>query len=838
MLLFELLQMLDFTAIGSTNLMPLDISSAILKEKLSVMILSSILYSKKNDERSRSFSVSGLDLSYSEFHHPEILQLPGKMVSEYPRLFFFIQRNEKKLRVSLDDPECLSFTEIPETLYGKYKYVNVKPNAKIEEVSLFEATRNIEESTEQQRIEELFSYFWNTGNVGNTDDKGDAPFSSYKTPLNAQRFSENLQKAAKANADEFKSFQVQLAKWYKSGFPRYLKEFKFMKGRDDGLDYPCETNSVSSTIPLPVFYEPIGPMAYDVCDYHTKPQTRLQRLFFNDGCGLREALIPTTLITGHARGHFAMTIVPNQEILPLWNAERIGSKKTDTVVICGCIQDAEALQRANAGFENVAFAGIMGDQLEQVNFAPLSGKRVAFLISNHNGGSLEDAYEETEKVFSYIRERIEAKEYAFYQRQVNYPDSTSTIATPEALASAYYHHCPEVDPDSMLLPMDDYEFNTMLAKIKQRAEPFWIKPAGMPSPEESRVDDFLVRGILYKGMTTLFAGRSGAKKTHFALTLGRYVVAGDNPFLRDRFWTRAQPSGYPKKVVYWCFDDISERELKKMNYIYKKNLPPKFADNFFIESAPEAVLNPDIKNIQKEMVKYAFKGQLGLPVELLIIDTLSDLKGQQHTVDALKLLSDFKKLMMPDLAILVLHHITDVGNIRGGSGVKRGPRIAMTLKRDKDKDEKEVFNLTYADSTNISLAPEEKKTFSFVFDDLEVKVFDPEFKRKEMRQKLADYYRTKDYMKYTNDEVGVLLGYSGRTIQGKSDGKNKATEAEAQNTTEASTSDEAPSNVVDNTQNAYGSGSKRTKAKLRKVVSPEENAGEKTHSKRKKRSKE
>jgi hypothetical protein len=136
------------------------------------------------------------------------------------------------------------------------------------------------------------------------------------------------------------------------------------------------------------------------------------------------------------------------------------------------------------------------------------------------------------------------------------------------------------------------------------------------------------------------------------------------------------------------------------------------------------------------------------------------------------------------------------------------------------------------------LAPEEKKTFSFVFDDLEVKVFDPEFKRKEMRQKLADYYRTKDYMKYTNDEVGVLLGYSGRTIQGKSDGKNKATEAEAQNTTEASTSDEAPSNVVDNTQNAYGSGSKRTKAKLRKVVSPEENAGEKTHSKRKKRSKE
>ena len=525
MLLFETLQKVDFSAVGSTNLMPLDIRSAVLKEKLSVLILSSILHSRKNDERSRAFSASSPEFSYSEFHHPELLQLPGRMVSEYPRLFFFVQRNEKRLWVSLDNPECLGFTEITETPYERYKFVNVKPNAKIEEVSLFDATRNIEESTEQQRIEELFSYFWNMGNIGNIDDKGDTPFSSYKIPLNAQRFSDNLQKAAKANADDFESFQIQLAKWYKSGFPRYLKEFKNMKGRNDGLLNSCETNSISNTIPSPVFYEPIGSMAYDVCDYHTKPQTRLQRLFFNDGCGLREALIPTTLITGHERGHFAMTTVPNQEMLPLWNHERIMSKATDTVVICGCIQDAEALQRANADFENVAFAGIMGDELERVNFAPLSGKNVAFLISNHNGGSLEDAYEETEKVFIYIRDRIEAKEYAFYQRKVNYPDSTSTIATPEALASAYYHHSPEVEPDSMLLPMDEYEFNTMLAKIRQRAEPFWIKPASTSDMLESRVDDFLVRGILYKGMTTLFAGRSGPKKTHFALILGRYVVA-------------------------------------------------------------------------------------------------------------------------------------------------------------------------------------------------------------------------------------------------------------------------------------------------------------------------
>ena len=174
-------------------------------------------------------------------------------------------------------------------------------------------------------------------------------------------------------------------------------------------------------------------------------------------------------------------------------------------------------------------------------------------------------------------------------------------------------------------------------------------------------------------------------------------------------------------------------------------------------------MNPSIKCIQDKMMKYAFMGQPGLPVELLIIDTLSDLKGQEHSVDSLKLLADFKKLVMPDLAILVLHHITDRGGIRGGSGIKRGPRIALSLKRDKD--EPDVFNLTYADSTNASLAPEEKETFSFKFDDLGVKEHNPTYTRAEMRQKLAQYYKNEDYNHYTNDEIGVLLGYTGRTIQ-------------------------------------------------------------------------
>ena len=86
------------------------------------------------------------------------------------------------------------------------------------------------------------------------------------------------------------------------------------------------------------------------------------------------------------------------EQVPLWNVRRIMKEATDTVVICGCIQDAEALQRANgAKNENVIFTGFVGDKLDRVDFSPLNEKNVVFLISNHNGMSMADAYFEAEK---------------------------------------------------------------------------------------------------------------------------------------------------------------------------------------------------------------------------------------------------------------------------------------------------------------------------------------------------------------------------------------------------------------------------------------------------------
>ena len=781
----EIVKDIDFGAVGSTDLEPLDFKSAILKEKLSVMLFAKCCSTAKTAPD---------NLLYSEFRHPyiennslirftvesgrNVYSAPVSLSKEIPRITWTKEE-------TVTNPKGV-------ILVPGYTCVPIKKGARIEEISIFDYMRTISNYPDSTRIEELLVYF----------DMEKHPYSTFNlaAAFRPQQFPDALPTVQNVNSEDFNGFQRKLEKWCKSCFPRWYiiadsrnqsnnsssKRAQDPKTQErERTPYAKGQTTFGVPLPSPAFYTPLGPMAYDVREYRKLPQIRVQRFFHNpDGCGLREGLIPTVCIKINGYQCFLMTGLPNMEKMPLWNIKRIMSPNTDTVVLCGCIQDAEALQRENKDVKHVAFTGCVGDCLEQIDFSPLTGKKVVFLLSNHNDLSLEDSYEEVARIHEYLSEQIKPSldiaEFAFVQRQVQYPDN-SAIATPKDLASTYYYHHPVVDPESMIPPMNESEFRTMLAKIRNSHEPFWKPSASVPQTPKSRVDNFVVRGFLYKGDTTLLAGKSGSKKTHFAVVLGRYVAAGDIPFLSDRFWTRAKPEGFPKKVVYWCFDDVSEKEIEQQNAYYKKGLSKEFADNFFIELAPETVDmgKLEIKAFKNALEDYNSRGFPGLPVSLLIIDHLSALKGDDHRADALRFLAHFKRNTMPDLAILVLHHLGQRDTILGGSGVTMGPRINVTMKKSGN-----VFELAYQNSTNISLADVEKEPFSFVYNGLGVKVHEPKHNSEEMFRLIANYYKNEDYMQYDNDEIGILLGYNGETVGKKLRGKMKKKAGKASSTTE------------------------------------------------------
>ena len=784
---------IDFSAVGATDIKPLDIKKKLKEEKLSFLIWDDM---RKNPGNAPT-------LRFSEYVHPCDIRVPrGDVLTVNRPLFFTVAKNGKNYRASISNSLQIRFEEYTTdplkvdslSLYLEPPYsITVRPGASFESISLFNLTRKARSYPDDVRMGELFSYF-------ETEENAYAPFKT-NSKIKLQQFPTSLENLPKASIGDFSKFQRELGRCFSAGFPRLYSVYRLqlVPHPTEWLDdyhprmvyRPVLSSREEVCFPAPIFYDTLGPMWYDLNAYHRLPFLRLQRLFFNpDTCGLRQALIPTVIVDNKT----VMTVVPNGKKMPIYNANRVMAKKTETVVVCGCIEDAEALQRANANNEHVAFTGYYGDQPNQSDWAPIARKTVALLISNHNGKTIEEEFEAAATLREYLKTakysdrsttaKLDVPDFTFVRRIVEYPDS-SGFATPEDLASAYYHHHPEVIAGSVK-DMDESEFEARLEMIhsEQSKQPVWLRSIE-PKETEDDIFDFLVRGILYKGATTELAAKSGTGKTRFALRLARFVVCGLIPFLKDRLWTRSGSPSMPKKVVYWCYDDVNKKKIARMRDLYRAGLPDQFVQNFIIDVAPEAIRKtPDVKTYKKELLKYAFQGKPGLP-DLLIVDTLSDICGQDHIDEALNLLADLKRLAAPEMSVLTLHHIGENDKILKGSSAKRKPRLILTMEQGERKNSSIsvnpadcVLKLAYDSATNVSLAPVEKKAPFFIRFNGNggYEAVDPICSNIEYAKLLVDYYKRWDDNRLNNKEIGELLGCSESTIEKKYTGKRKELE--------------------------------------------------------------
>jgi hypothetical protein len=527
-------------------------------------------------------------------------------------------------------------------------------------------------------------------------------------------------------------------------------------------------------------------MAFDIVEKHHLPQMRLYRIFHNpDNCGLRQALIPTISIQEKiGNGWIAynvMTRFPEQKELPLYNINKICSPKVDTIVICGCIEDAHALQMANDTLAHVAFTSFVSDIMERTDWSPIAGKSIVILVSGDKGKMQNEIFEKTNVIYEFlqnnIRERkLKIKNIGFVFRQVEYPDSTS-IASPADLASAYYHNPPHVVGN--VKPIDEAEFRAVVIKIKELCSTLlpWEISEKEPTEIKKRKweEDFLVRGFLYKGAITELCSKAGAGKTNIALAAGRYVVAGDKPFMEDRFWTRCREIDLatPKKVVYWGGSDVSERDIEGWNMIYKEGLSQVAFENFFIEPAPECMteMTLDLNAYNNALMDYTYRGVYGQVPDLLIIDHLSDIAGEKKIYEALSLLSKMKK-KFPNLSILALHHLADPGNIRKGSEAKMKPRVIIVIKRINKQEQ----NFSQASA---------QRVWEFRYEKQNVQLSDPEVdypffvashtdgsysvnsicSKKDFGKLIAYHYRKEIRPNRTVEEVAALMGCSKSNVE-------------------------------------------------------------------------
>ena len=770
---------IDFTAVGATGLLPLDISEAVIKEKLSLMLYARYISTPAGEDYDY--------MRYSEFVHP------GHDEPYAPK--FSVKKGSTVYSAFLaKDPPRLFFSKMGTETDGNLNslaWIPIKTDASPEEISVFDYTRKKSVPSDPDRINDLLNFF-KTGNH---------PYSTFKlsTTFHLQLFPTTLPTERDDNPAVFVDYQRALKKWYNSGFPRRYDLCDPEKVRPNNTiltPFASGINRDNVTLPPPVFYNPLGPMDYSLVDGY--PEMRLHRLFLNpEACGLREALIPSILIHLDGCSNDVMTGFPNKTQLPLWGSEQVLSPDTETVVLCACIQDAEALQRKNKSLDAVAFTSFVdvGEKLELIDFTPLIKKKIIFLVSNHNGGTLADAYEEIARVFEYIKKSgVKIKNCVFVQREVQYPGSTLTIATPEELVREYNRTSPQIVPESMIPPMDVTEFFTMLAKIRKEREapPFWAPEEQTVPVKKNPAEGILIRSLLYRNAITVLAGPPAAGKSRFCRSLIRYLVKGnDRKYMKERFWTRCCAES-PMKILYWNFDCIPDLETS-WKKICLRGLSEEQKENIFIENAPteeeffdKYYEKPDVEAYRNKLATYTYsKGTPGHPLDLLIVDTLVSVWNKKNIEVSLRFLSLLMKAM-PGMAVLAIHHTTELGKPLGGGDPKRMPRIVLTMerinrtvdlgssseqsaKKQKGKKKKTVSTDLYRfryDKFSMSHADVEDLPFYCVREDEDMySVYKPVCTRDEMFRSLVYHYREKDDAQPSNKVIGAMLRYCEHAVQ-------------------------------------------------------------------------
>ena len=551
------------------------------------------------------------------------------------------------------------------------------------------------------------------------------------------------------------------------------------------------SNGIVTLKTFPMFSNPSHEMNYGfIFEKEDSTQSMLLVKCYPPSMPFRKIFIPVIFLRGKDRTpFFAFSCFPiasgqknkSERYLPLFNIRKI--KKAKTIVICGAVEDADALQKSNNNTD-VTFTAFVCDpkRIEQVDFSPIKGKSVIFLISNHSGKTQSDEYKETKAIYQYLKnelKRIAIKEFGFLQRFVKYN------SFPPVTSKTRYYSENELDsfnPDEEDSIVLSEEASVIPAEKKDGNE--------IVKNQNITARNTILRPFIRRGCTTVLIGDPGIGKSRFAIALAAQVAGSKANFLEDRLWTLCKKPfksfpGY--KVVYWVFDDVTEDDIRLQRNFFARGLTEKQDKNLFIVPA-RAMQKRDSGSLKNELEKYTSRGTRGEPVSLLIIDTLLS-----FAKNPAKIFSAFEELVRlkdekPDLAILLIHHKSKAGNSFGGVLSTNMPRVIIEMKRDSTSvldDLKTPITINVLKHSNehygIDIVPfdiqlDNNGCFSVVKESDKLK-WGMELNKETIGKLVVYGYKHNEVEHFSDDDIGQLLGVSGRvvrTIYTKKADQNKA----------------------------------------------------------------
>jgi len=379
--------------------------------------------------------------------------------------------------------------------------------------------------------------------------------------------------------------------------------------------------------------------------------------------------------------------LPQKQIL--YNLDLLKGLEAPTVILTDSIEIA-ALNQLERNPQVVWTSWLCDDTTPDayghVDWSPLEGnEQVFYLITNHSGQSLADAYEKADKLAQHLEGRHGVK-LRFIQAQVKFPERRPFKDLSTAMAHRKDNK-PAVVVRSVQVLATSGEFEEMLGRARQAslspAVEFWDKDAALGAAALDSGDDkddgngglkpidYLMRPIITRGEVSMLHAHTGLGKSCLAFSVCAAVVSGRQLF-PGKWWVSPKPAAGPRKVLYLDFELGAAQYARRRKSFVDPYLPADASGNFIVKDLKGTnVKYTDAANHQLVldfMEEAKGQGVEGQPVDLVVFDTYTKLVGAETSMSWDKVAPLLGKITAKGAGALLVHHsIGEEGKSRGFS---------------------------------------------------------------------------------------------------------------------------------------------------------------------------
>lgn len=405
----------------------------------------------------------------------------------------------------------------------------------------------------------------------------------------------------------------------------------------------------------------------------------------------QKCLLPVTSWCYHfssASQYYCIPLPADKQ--PLYNLDLLFKPETETIVLTDSVEIADSCQR-NAP-KNTVFTSFLCEpgHYEQVDWLPLDGKKIHYLITNHSGISLDGATLKAKELSDFLTSDESGLNHGieldFFILRFQYnSESPIRFRTVDDILEQYSRHT-EINSKEFRYLEGDNEFKALCTDAENHIKNVnlrWWQESGHATEEIRLVEEkqnkkapinYLLHPLLVKGESTMLYAKPKLGKSALAYSIAAVIVArgfSERPtsLLQEKCWYVANGK---HKVLYLEFENTSQIDTRQKDFQYayfSKEKQKECLANLIVKDMSSRSLDysaPQNHQVILDMIEAAKKeGTSDLAVELVVIDTYTAFVRSENPQTTANFKEMLNKIRNMGIAVLIVHHANSSNIARG-----------------------------------------------------------------------------------------------------------------------------------------------------------------------------